>query len=168
MTSRQVLVVVSKIASRSESNDPVLERGAAQVLHGDERLAPVRADVVHGADAGMVQGGGRLGLPLESLQGLRIGDELFGKELESDGPAKARVLGFVDNAHAAAAQLAQDAVVRKRFANQRVMSRPAKAGTSSYCEDQGSGIGDQGASVRCPLPAPGRPAVSCPLLPKSL
>ena len=38
----------------------------------------------------MVQGGGGLGLPLEPLQGLRIGDQLFGKELERDGAAEAR------------------------------------------------------------------------------
>ena len=95
----------------------------------------------------MVQSGGGLGLSLESLQGLRIGDQLFGKELERDGAAEARILGFVDNAHAAAAKFAQDAVVRKRLADHGVMSGPAQRLASSYREGQGQGQ-DQGSAWR--------------------
>ena len=104
--------------------DAVLQRLAFQALHDDEGLALVLADVVDGADVRMVQGGGGAGLALEALERLLIAGELRRQELEGHEAAQARVLGLVDHAHAAAAQLVDDAIVRDRPADQMAPSAP--------------------------------------------
>ena len=48
--------------------DAMLQRHALQQFHGDERHARVPVNVVNGADAGMIQCGGRLRLALESFE----------------------------------------------------------------------------------------------------
>ena len=52
------------------TGDAVLEGQAIEVLHGDESLAIFLANIVNGADVGMVQGGGRLGFAPKALQRL--------------------------------------------------------------------------------------------------
>ena len=52
------------------AGDAMLESQAVEVLHGDEGLAVLFADVVDGADVGMIQGGSRFGLAAKALQGL--------------------------------------------------------------------------------------------------
>ena len=42
------------------------------------------------------------------------------QEFERDAPSQVRVFGFVDHSHAAAAQLADDFVVRESLINQRI------------------------------------------------
>ena len=59
----------------------------------------------------------RPGLPLEALQGLRVGRELVGQELQRDLPAQPRVLRPVNDPHAAAAELLDNAVARNRLAD---------------------------------------------------
>src|SRR5439155_368418 len=90
----------------------VLERLALEALHDDVVLALVLTDVVDGADARVVERGGGAGLPLEALHRVRILRHLERKELERDTAAQAQVLGLVNDAHAAPAQLLEDAVVR--------------------------------------------------------
>jgi hypothetical protein len=51
----------------------------------------------------VVEGRGRLGLPLEPLQGVRLPGQLFRQELQGDGALEAEVFGFINDAHAAAA-----------------------------------------------------------------
>ena len=99
------------------AGDAVLQRQAVQKLHGDEGLAVLLADVVNGADVGMVQGGGGLGFALEAGEGLRVAGNFFGQEFQGDEAMQARVFGFVDDAHAAAAELLDDAVVRDGLAD---------------------------------------------------
>ena len=84
---------------------------AAAEGHGDEH-APVLAlaDLVDGADVRVVEDGGGLGLVDEALAGLGVVDELRGQELEGDGAAELEVVGLVDDAHAAAADLAEEAI----------------------------------------------------------
>ena len=94
------------------SGDHVLEGHAVQELHDEESAAVVLADVVDGADVGMIQGGGRLGLAAETLQGLMILREIVGEEFQSDETAQTGVLGFVDDTHAATAELLHDPVMR--------------------------------------------------------
>ncbi len=48
---------------------------------------------------------------------LRPRGQAFGQELQRDVPAQPRVLGLVDHAHAAGAELTQDAVVLNQFAD---------------------------------------------------
>ncbi len=103
----------SRSSSRLEGppGDAVLERLAFQKLHHDEGLPLVLVDVVDGADAGVVEGRGGPGLALEALLGLVAREEPLGQELERDLAAQAGVLGLVDDAHAPAAELLEDAVV---------------------------------------------------------
>ena len=82
-----------------------------------KRLPFVLADFVDGADVGMVQGGGRTGLAPEALQSLRVLRDLVGKELEGDKATERGVLGLVNHAHPAAAELLDDAVVRDGLAD---------------------------------------------------
>ena len=95
----------------------MLEGCALQILHGDESFAVLLANVVDGADVGMVQGGSGLRLALKTAEGLRIFGNVFGKKLQSDEAMQPRVFGFVDNAHSATTQAFNDAVVRKGLAD---------------------------------------------------
>ncbi|HUI77606.1 MAG TPA: hypothetical protein VLY24_06805 [Bryobacteraceae bacterium] len=92
--------------------DAVLQGHAIEVLHGDEGPAFMFANVVNGADVGVVQGGSGLSFALKPGQRIAIAGDLFGQELQGHEAAQAGVFGFVDNAHSAAAQLFNDAVVR--------------------------------------------------------
>ncbi len=82
--------------------------------HGDEH-APVLAlpDLVDGADVGIVEDRGRLGLVDEALAGLVVVGQLEGQELEGHGAPQLDVVGLVDDAHAAAADLAEDTVLAR-------------------------------------------------------
>ena len=97
--------------------DLVLESRAVQQFHGDEGLALLLADVVDGADIGMVQSGGRPGLALEAVQGLRVLGNIFRQELQSDKAVQPGVFGLVNHAHAAATELLDDAVMRDGLAD---------------------------------------------------
>ena len=99
------------------ARDAVLQSHALEKLHGDEGVAFVLADVVNGADVGMVQRGGGLGFALETAQRLRVSGDVVGKKFQRDEAVQARVFGLVDNAHAAAAELFDDAVVRDGLAD---------------------------------------------------
>ena len=52
-----------------------------QKLHGDERLAVLLANVVNGADVGMIQSGSRLSFALETGQGLRVAGNFVEAEI---------------------------------------------------------------------------------------
>ena len=64
------------------------------------------------ADVGVVQGGRGLGLALKTGECLRIEGDFLRQELEGDKAMKPRVFSFVHNAHTAATELLDDAVVR--------------------------------------------------------
>ena len=103
--------------------DQVLQRHAIQELHGDEHAAVFFADVINGADVGMVQRRSGLRLAPEAFQRLRVLRDVVGQELEGDETVQARVLGLVDHAHAAAAELSEDAVVRNRRVDHAEVTR---------------------------------------------
>ena len=90
----------------------MLQRVAIEKFHGDEGLAVLLVDFVDGADVGMVQSGGGFGFTLEAGEGLRILGDIVGQEFQSDEAAEFEVFGFVDYAHAAAAEFFEDAIVR--------------------------------------------------------
>ena len=100
--------------------EPILQRLALQILHGDERPSVLLADVVDRADVGMVQRRRGLRFAREAAQRLGITCQIFGDELERNGTMKPRILGFVHHAHPAAAELLDDAVVRERLTDQRI------------------------------------------------
>ena len=60
----------------------------------------------------MVEGRGRTCLAAKAFQGLRVARKFIGQELEGDEAAEFGVLGFIHYAHAAAAELFDDAIVR--------------------------------------------------------
>ena len=68
--------------------------------------------VVDDPDIGMVEGGCSLGFPAEALQGLRILRDFVGEEFQGDMAVKIGVFGFVDNSHASAADLLDEAKMR--------------------------------------------------------
>jgi hypothetical protein len=59
-------------------------------------------------------------VPSEALQGLRVFGEIFGKEFQCDKTAEFRVLGLVNNSHAAATEFLHDAVMRDGLADECV------------------------------------------------
>ena len=88
-----------------------VERLAFEQFHGDEGAAVVLFDGVDGANAGMVERGCGAGFAQEAFERSRVALVFFGKKFESDAAAELGVLGFVDDAHAAAAELAEDSVM---------------------------------------------------------
>ncbi len=97
--------------------DAVLEGQAVEVLHGDESLAIFLANIVNGADVGMVQGGSRLGLTAKTLQRLPVLGDVLREEFQGDEAIEAGVFGLIDDTHAATAKFLDDAVVRDGLAD---------------------------------------------------
>jgi hypothetical protein len=79
------------------------------------------ADVVDGADVGMVQRRSGLGLAAEALQSPGVLGEFFRQELQSNKAGEPGVLGLVYDA-----QLLDDAVVRDGLADQTGDSSPSR------------------------------------------
>src|ERR1700722_8403061 len=100
-----------KVGSQGTPRNAMFERHPVEKLHGDESLA-ILADVVDRADVGMVERGRGVGFASKAGERLRVHFHLFGQELEGDKTMQARVFGFVDDAHSAAAQFLDDVVVR--------------------------------------------------------
>ena len=65
-------------------------------------------------DVRMIEGGDRPRLALEALQALRVGRHLRREQLQRHAALERRVLGGIDLAHAAGAELLQDPIVAKR------------------------------------------------------
>src|SRR5262245_7972189 len=74
-------------------------------------MAVLLADVVNRADVGMVQGGGHARLTAKPLENLRVANDRVRKELQRHRSGESRVLGFIDDTHAAGAELLEDAIV---------------------------------------------------------
>ena len=97
-------------AGRSAADQPV-QRLAGHVLHDDVAFVGAFAHLVDGADVGVLDGGGETGLAQDS------GPHLFGREqagaenLEHDGALQQHVVGQIDHAAAARAQLAENLVM---------------------------------------------------------
>ncbi len=93
------------------------QRLAFEILHRYEVPAFMLIDIGDCADVRMIKGGSRLGLALESLQGMAVSGQLLGQELQGDETVELRVLGLVDDTHATAAMLLNNLVVRNRLAD---------------------------------------------------
>ena len=85
---------------------------AFEELHDHEGPAIFLADVVNGADVGMVQRGCCLCFSAETAERLRIASYIFGQKLEGYEAVQAGVLGLVDHPHTSATEFFDDAVVR--------------------------------------------------------
>jgi hypothetical protein len=96
---------------------PLLQGLAPEELHRDEGPALVLVHVEDRADVGVLERRSRLGFPLEPLECLRVARQLVREELQGDSAPELEILGLVDDAHAAAAELSEHAVVRDRLAD---------------------------------------------------
>src|SRR5579863_2393136 len=101
------------------ASDDVLESGAIEKFHGDEGAAIFFADVVNGADVGVVESRGGFGFAAETLEGLAVGRELVGEKFEGDEAIEAGILRFVNHTHTATAEPFQNAVVRDGCSEKR-------------------------------------------------
>ena len=108
-----------RVEFHGAAGDAMLERGALQKFHSDEGLAVLFADIVDGADVGVIERRGGLSFPFKTGEGLGIFGDVVGEEFQSDKATKACVFGFVDNAHASAAEFFQNAVMREGLADER-------------------------------------------------
>jgi len=93
------------------ATQPLPQGLALQQLHDDEGAAAVLVDVVNGADAGVVEGGGGPRFALEALQGLGVPRERLGQQLERDLAPELQVAGAEDLAHASRPEGGEDLVV---------------------------------------------------------
>ncbi len=59
-----------------------------------------------------------MGLALETGENLRIAGDVVGKEFECDKTMQAGVFGFVNDAHAAAAESFEDAIMREGLSHE--------------------------------------------------
>src|SRR5207302_10180813 len=90
------------------------QRLALDELHGVEMDAALAADRVDGHDVRVMQMGGGPGLVLEALQLPRIERQGKRQHLQGDAPAEGQLFSLVDDAHAAAADLVQEAKISQR------------------------------------------------------
>src|SRR5208337_5543143 len=102
----------------------MLKGSSIQEFHHEEGAAVLLADVINGADVGVIQGGSGPRLPLETCERLRVVSDFVRQKLQGHEPVQADVLGLVNHAHSATAQLLDDAIVGDGLANK---------GTSSIC-----------------------------------
>ena len=109
----------------------LLQRVAVDVLHRDVVDAVLLAGVVDRHDVRVVELRGALGLAQEVLQRLRILLQRVGQHLERDDAVEHGVLGLVDDAHAAAAELAEDLVAARLGGARGAPPRPAPAAAAS-------------------------------------
>ena len=112
---------------RCARDDKILERGAFQEFHGDEAASLVLANLVDGADVGMVQSRGGTRLSAEALQGKCVAGQLIGKKLQGDKAAQFLVLRLVDDSHAAAAKSFDDLVAGNPGSNHENYREPVGA-----------------------------------------
>src|ERR1700675_4050736 len=104
----------------------MFQRCPVKVLHYDERLAVLLPNVVDSADIRMVERRGSSRFTAESLQRLPVLRHILRQELQCNETVKASVLGLVHDAHASAAELLDDAVMRDDLANHSFSPRCAE------------------------------------------
>src|SRR5208282_525848 len=98
------------------ATNAVLERRAFQIFHHDESLAVFFADVVNRANVRVIQSGGGFGFAAETAEGLGVAGNIVGQKFQRDKTIQAGVLRFIDDTHASAAELFDDAVMGDGFA----------------------------------------------------
>lgn len=95
------------------SPEKALERRTFIARHGDERSSVRRLiDLVYRTYIRMIKSGSRARFLHEALARSLVETEIAGKELERDGPMETNILGAVDDSHAAASELFDDAEMR--------------------------------------------------------
>ena len=72
----------------------MLQGLAFEIFHGQIGAAIFFADIVDGADIGVIQGGGGAGLAAEPIEHGKLASDLVGEKFERDEAAEAGVLGL--------------------------------------------------------------------------
>ena len=132
--------------------DGGLERFAVDVLHRVVVDAVLLADGEHGHDVRVMELGGRLGFVAEAGDLPLVEHRGEGQHLERDAAIERLLVGLVDDAHAAAADLADDLVVAdllggrlgRLFAAQRAHRCAGRAWRRAACR----GCRDRAAARR--------------------
>ena len=75
------------------------------------------ANLIDGADVGMIESRGGPRLAAKAFQGLGISGQFVGQEFQRDETPQFGVFSFVDHTHPAAAELFDNAVVRDGLAD---------------------------------------------------
>ena len=95
---------------------PTVQSLALQQFHGDKRPDLVLQfdffNSVDRANVWMIERRGGSCLQQKAVQGILIAGELRRQKLQSDSPPQIKVFSLVDHSHAAASELADDAVMR--------------------------------------------------------
>src|ERR1019366_1742628 len=78
----------------------------------------------------MIESGGSFGFALEAAESLRILRDIIRQELEGDKSTEFDILGLIDDAHPAATEFLDDAVVRDDLAEHRGKSYVGETGKS--------------------------------------
>jgi len=96
---------------KGTKGDQFVESLPFEQFHGDEGPAIVFFDGVNDANTGMIERGGGAGFAEEAFERLWIAVGGFREKFQGDTAAEFGVFGFVDDAHASTAKLAEDFVV---------------------------------------------------------
>ena len=92
---------------------------AVQKFHHDIRATVFLADIVNGANVGVIECGSGLRFTAKAFQRLRVARQFFGQEFQTDRAMQPRVLGLINHTHPAAAQLLDDSVMGNCSPNER-------------------------------------------------
>jgi hypothetical protein len=128
-----------RLLARSERLNRRRQALPLDELHRIEMHAAFAADVVDRDDTGVVQAGRGLGFVLETLQLPGIHRRREGQDLQGDAAAEGALLGFVDDAHAAAADFADDAEIAERL-DERVARRIVGRDDVGAAQGRGDGV----------------------------
>src|SRR5271156_2665199 len=90
--------------------DAMLKGYAFKKLHDDEGTSILFADVIDGADVGVIERGCGAGFAAKAFQSLTVPGQVFGKKLERNKAAQASVLRPVHHAHSTTTKLLHNAV----------------------------------------------------------
>ena len=108
------------VERKRPAGNPLAQRLPLEKFHRDEFAAVLFADVVNRANVRMVERGGRLRFAAEPLERGGFAGHFTGEEFQAYGAMQPRVLGLVDDAHASAAKLFGDAVMRNGLPEERL------------------------------------------------
>ena len=117
----------------------MFQRQSVKELHRQKPLPFMVGDFVNGADVRVVQRGSGARFPAKTLQRLRILGHIIGQKFQGDKSAKHRVFRLIDDAHAAAAEFFDNAIVRDGLADHQGQILRGRIGQVNESGRDGSG-----------------------------
>ena len=119
----------------------MLERFPIEQFHGEKRAPVALADIVDRADVGVIDGGGRTGFAFEACHVGAVLSQILRNEFQGHIASQARIAGFPDFPHAAAAQQFQNLEVacaaRRMARSHRIEDYPVAAGGNAEAQRVG-------------------------------